>query len=98
MRVGDYMILGSWEQEQLPSGTVQKGDMEILKGRKLVSFELYNLKDDIAEQHNLAEKEPQRLAEMRDKLVKFYTQIQEQMPVWDLPIPMPPATKAKDKK
>jgi arylsulfatase A len=95
MRVGDYMILGSWEQEQLPSGTVQKGDMEILKGRKLVSFELYNLKDDITQQHNLADKEPQRLAEMRDKLVKFYTQIQEQMPVWDLSIPMPPATKTK---
>ena len=38
-----------------------------------ISFELYNLKDDIGQKYNLAEKEPQRLAEMRDKLVKFYT-------------------------
>ena len=98
MRIGDYMLLGSWEQEQLPSGTVQKGDMEILKGRKLVSFELYNLKDEIGQQHNLAEKEPRRLAEMRDKLVKYYTEVQNQMPAWDLPIPMPPAAKTKDKK
>jgi arylsulfatase A len=97
MRMGDYMILGSWEKEQLPSGTVQKGDMQILQGEKLVSFELYNLKSDVAQQHNLAEKEPQRLAEMRSALVKFYSEIQSQMPVWDLPIPTPPTAKTKNK-
>ena len=49
MRIGDYMILGSWEQAKLPPGSVQQGDMEILKERKLVSFELYNLKNDIGQ-------------------------------------------------
>jgi arylsulfatase A len=98
MRIGDYMILGSWEQEVLPSGTVQKGDMEILKTRKLVSFELYNLQDDIGQQTTLAGKEPKRFAEMRDQLIAFYTKLQEQMPVWDLPPSMPPAAKAKEKK
>ncbi|MGI8979053.1 MAG: sulfatase [Pirellulaceae bacterium] len=98
MRIGDYMILGSWEEEQLPSGTVQKGDMEILKGKELVGFELYNLKDDIGQQRNLAQTEPQRLAEMRDKLVKLYAEVQNEMPVWDLPVPMPPTVKSKDKK
>jgi hypothetical protein len=62
-----------------------------------VSFELYNLKDDIGQKQNLANKEPQRLAEMQDKLAKFYAQIQEQMPAWDLPIPMPPVAKPKSK-
>ena len=85
MRIGDYMILGSWEQAKLPPGSVQKGDMEILKERKLVSIELYNLKNDIGQKENLAEKEPQRLAEMREKLVKVYSDIQSQMPEWDLP-------------
>lgn len=97
MRIGDFMILGSWEQDVLPSGTVQKGDMEILKTRKLVSFELYNLKNDIGQQTNLAGKEPERIAEMRNKLVRFYTDLQDQMPDWDLPVPMPPTAKAKDK-
>ena len=85
MRIGDYIILGLWDRKQAPSGTVQKGDMDILKREKLVSFELYNLKDDIAQQHDLAEKEPMRLKEMRDLLVKTYTEVQSQMPVWDLP-------------
>lgn len=98
LRVGDYMILGLWDNERLPSGTVQKGDMKVLKGERLVSFELYNLKDDIGQQHDLAEKEPQRLAEMREQLVKFYSEIQSQMPVWDLPVPIPPASKKSQKK
>ncbi|MCE9526663.1 MAG: sulfatase-like hydrolase/transferase [Planctomycetales bacterium] len=96
MRIGDYMILGSWEQEKLPSGAFQKGDMEILKGRKLVSFELYNLVEDIGQKENLAEKEPQRLAEMRGKLEKVYTDVQNQMPAGDLLSTPPPVEKKKD--
>jgi arylsulfatase A len=97
MRIGDYMILGSWEKKLLPSGTVQKGDIEILKGEKLVSFELYNLRTDIGEQHDLAEKEPRRLAEMRDKLMKFYKELQDEMPAWDLLFATPPSEKPKAK-
>jgi hypothetical protein len=42
-------------------GTLLKGDMEVIKKAKLTAFELYNLRDDLSQTKDLAQKEPQRL-------------------------------------
>ncbi|MCP3928751.1 MAG: sulfatase-like hydrolase/transferase [Bacteroidetes bacterium] len=49
---------GSW--------AVREGDWKLLCTRKL-SIELYNLKDDLSEKNNLAEQEPQKVADLRLK-------------------------------
>ncbi|MFN0018446.1 MAG: hypothetical protein ACKVP0_09320 [Pirellulaceae bacterium] len=67
--------------------------MEILQGERLVNFALYNLQSDIGQRHNLAEKEPTRLAEMRHKLTKVDKQVQDLMPAWDLPSATPSTEK-----
>jgi len=41
----------------------------------MTQFELHNLADDIAEQHNLAEKEPGRLEAMKKTLAKLHAEI-----------------------
>jgi arylsulfatase A len=96
MRVGEWMVLGAWEDTALPQGVVVRGDVELIKSRKLARFELYNVRSDIGETTDLAAKEPQRLKELSAMLVARYEEIQQQAPTWD-DLPEPNATKAKGK-
>jgi arylsulfatase A len=90
MRVGDWMVLGHWDGPQLPPGaSVHRGDCETIKAARLVKFELYNLKDDLAQTTDLAEREPARLRELSAQLVKKYTQVRDEGPVWDVPPDQP---------
>ncbi|QDU97440.1 sulfatase-like hydrolase/transferase [Lignipirellula cremea] len=85
MRIGDYMVLGHWDAQELQAGSsVRLGDMEIIKRAKLVKFELYNLRDDLAEKRDLAEVEPERLQKMAAQLQAKYAEVQAEGPVWTI--------------
>jgi arylsulfatase A len=95
MRVGDYVILGKWDGPELPAGAgVAAGDCEIIKAAKLNGFELYNLKTDLAQKHDLAAAEPEKLKELSGLLVAKYQEVQKQGPVWKVP---PATAKEKEK-
>lgn len=47
------------------SGAVRNGDYKLIEFFDTGEFELYNLREDIGEQFNLAEKMPQKLTEMK---------------------------------
>ncbi|MAG94081.1 MAG: arylsulfatase [Planctomycetaceae bacterium] len=86
MRVGDYMILGHWDQQLLSAGSsVRAGDMELIKKAELVDFELYNLRADLAQQRDLKETEPQRFARMKVQLLRKYREVRDAGPNWDVP-------------
>jgi arylsulfatase A len=61
---------------------MRQGDWKILADNALARFELYNLRDDIAEKHNLAADQPQRLTEMRRILRDLHTEIAAEGPKW----------------
>jgi arylsulfatase A len=84
MRIGDYMILGHWDGAR-SGGTVGADDVETIKRAKLTDFELYNLRDDLAQQHDLAAAEPERLKAMSAQLVKKYREVQAEGPRWKFP-------------
>lgn len=97
MRVGDWMVLGAWEDTALPQGVVVQGDVELIKSRKLARFELYNLAQDVSETTDLAAKEPDRLKKFSGMLAAKYEEIQRAAPAWQ-DLPEPGATKVKGKK
>ncbi len=45
---------------------------------------LYNIKNDLGQQNDLADSEPQRLAELREIMVKLHRDAIDEGPVWDL--------------
>jgi len=61
---------------------MRQGDWKILADNKMTKFELYNLRDDTAEKHNLAASEPERLAAMKKKLIKLHAEIDAEGPKW----------------
>ncbi|UCG46658.1 MAG: sulfatase [Phycisphaerales bacterium] len=61
---------------------MRQGDWKILAPTDLSRFELYNLKEDLAESQNLAADEPQRLEEMKKTLIELNAQIEAEGPDW----------------
>ena len=68
-----------------PKVALRDGDWKILADESLKTFELYNLRSDLAESKNLADSEPQRLAEMIEKLTAFHADVAKDRVVWEQP-------------
>jgi len=64
------------------TAAMREGDWKILADKKMTKFELYNLRKDIAEEHNLAASEPRRLAAMKKRLVELHAEIEAEGPEW----------------
>jgi arylsulfatase A len=62
---------------------IRQGDWKILSNNEMTKCELYNLRKDIAEQHNLTESQPERLEAMKKVLAKLHSEIDAEGPVWD---------------
>jgi len=69
---------GRWRTT--PAGAVQKGDFKLIEFFEDGRLELYNLKDDIGEQDNLAEKMPQKTAELHDLLKAWRKSVNAPVP------------------
>jgi arylsulfatase A-like enzyme len=48
----------------IPSGAVRSGDYKLIEWFEDGSIELYNLKDDISEKHDLAASKPEKADEL----------------------------------
>ncbi len=88
MREGDWVILA--HAGPLPQGAgaaLKAGDLEMIKGAKLSTFELYNLRDDISQTKDVAKQEPERLRAMSERLRAMYREVVAEGPTWDVPAP-----------
>jgi arylsulfatase A len=83
LRDGDWIVLGRWDGPDLgPGGSVQKGDVDLIKKHNLIGFELYNLKDDPSQSRDLASSEPERLQILAKQLIEKYTEIRSEGKRW----------------
>lgn len=63
-----------------PYGAVRQGDWKLVEFYEDDRVELYNLRDDIGEQHDRAGTEPAKAAELRLRLAAWRTRVGAQMP------------------
>jgi arylsulfatase A len=83
MRVGDWKILATLSEPDLkPGADITDEVQQSIKRAELASFELYNLRNDVGETTDLAEKEPKRLEAMAAQLGKLYHEVRDEGPVW----------------
>jgi len=72
-----------------PAGAVRAGDWKLIEYFEDERLELYNLKDDIGEQHNLAKQMPAKTSELHDLVVNWRKSVgasvpREQNPLYNL--------------
>jgi arylsulfatase A-like enzyme len=63
-----------------PYSAIRKGDYKLIEFHDDMRVELYNVPDDIGEKTNLAEKMPDKVNELRDRLHAWRTEVGAQMP------------------
>ena len=69
---------GTWRT--VPAGAIRQGDFKLIEFFEDKRLELYNLKDDIGEKHNLAEAMPRRVRELHQRLVQWRRTVNAPVP------------------
>jgi hypothetical protein len=64
-----------------PCSAVRRGDWKLIEWAEDNRSELFNLAQDIGEQTNLADKEPQRVADLRAELAAWQKQVGAKFPI-----------------
>jgi arylsulfatase A len=89
IREGDWKLAATVDRPDLkPAGGITEEDRESNQHAELAEFSLFNLRDDIAETRDLSDEEPDRLADMKSRLLKKYHEVRDespQWPVWEFP-------------
>jgi arylsulfatase A len=76
LRDGDWALIGRIDDPvKKRTHWLASTDMPFIKGSTPTHFELYNLRDDIGQQHDLSAKEPERLAAMKAAMKKLHAEV-----------------------
>jgi arylsulfatase A-like enzyme len=81
-----YLGAGSGHWRTTPVGLIEIGDWKLMEFFEDGRLELYNLKDDIGEQTNLAQKVPEKTRELHDRMVAWRKEINAPMPTPNKPV------------
>jgi arylsulfatase A-like enzyme len=75
-----YLGAGAGSWRTTPAGAIRAGDWKLLEFFEDGRLELYNLREDIGEKHNLAGQMPAKVKELHAKLLAWRKEIQAPMP------------------
>jgi len=75
-----YLGAGANTWRTTPAGSIRDGDWKLQEFFETGKRELYNLKDDLGEKHDLAAAQPDKLKELHEKLLAWRKQIGAPMP------------------
>lgn len=94
-----YLGAGEGTWRTTPVGLIEAGDWKLMEFFEDGRLELYNLKDDIGEQKNLATEMPDKTKELHAKMIAWREAIQAPMPAKNVPkTSAEPKKKGKGKK
>lgn len=63
-----------------PSGAIREGDWKLIEDYEFGQLELYNLREDPGEQHDLADAQPERMNRMLERLQAWRSEVNATMP------------------
>lgn len=94
-----YLGAGQGTWRTTPVGLIEEGDWKLMEFFEDGRLELYNLKDDIGEQKNLATENPDKTKELHAKMIAWRESIKAPMPTKNEPkATAAPKKKGKGKK
>jgi arylsulfatase A-like enzyme len=93
-----YLGAGGDTWRTTPAGAIRTGDWKLHEFFEDGRLELYNLKDDIGEKHNLAAAQPDKVKELHAQLLAWRDEIKAPMPTKNANIGAPEKKKARKQK
>lgn len=80
-----YLGAGPQQWRTTPVSLVQQGDWKLMEFLEDGRLELYNLRDDLGETHNLAQEQPVKTRELLARLQRWRAEINAPMPTKNSP-------------
>jgi arylsulfatase A-like enzyme len=80
-----YLGAGGTEYRTKPVGAIRSGDYKLLEFFEDGRLELYNLKEDVGQKNNLADKQPEKAKELHEKLAAWQKATDAKMPTPNTP-------------
>ncbi len=93
-----YLGAGENTWRTTPVGTIEVGDWKLMEFFEDEHLELYNLRDDLGEQKNLAAENPEKTKELHAKMIAWREAIKAPMPTRNNEQKKPAFKKGKGKK
>ena len=84
MRDGDFSLVADPDYEISTNNMFREAWIPKIKSGGYRNYQLFNLKDDPCQKKNLAEEQPERLAEMKAQLLEINASIMADGPDWHL--------------
>jgi arylsulfatase A-like enzyme len=75
-----YLGAGQGAWRTTPAGSIRAGDWKLIEFFETGKLELYNLRDDLSEKHDLAASMPDRVKDLHDRMIAWRKQIGAPMP------------------
>ncbi|MEM8955733.1 MAG: sulfatase-like hydrolase/transferase [Verrucomicrobiota bacterium] len=83
MRYGNWKVLAKLDGGELPKfQNLHPGNADQLRNATLTDIEIYQVSEDIAESKNLAQENPEKLAELTKVLETSWAELVTDSPVW----------------
>jgi arylsulfatase A-like enzyme len=82
-----YLGANANDWRTTPGGAIRVGDFKLLEYFEDNHVELYNLKDDLSQQHDLAQSDPDKAKQLHAKLVAWRESMHAKMPTPNTPEP-----------
>jgi arylsulfatase A len=85
MRVEDWKIMCRLKSDTTTLGHIHnlyEGNEKLVKEAKMVDFELYNMRSDISETENVAQKYPEVFKNMKEKFTSEYAALLNESHIW----------------
>jgi arylsulfatase A-like enzyme len=92
-----YLGAGNDKWRTKPAGAIRSGDFKLIEFFEDNHVELYNLKEDLSQKHDLAKERPELAKELHDKLIAWRKDTNAKMPTANKDR-RPPNEKKKGKK
>ncbi|VGO12341.1 Arylsulfatase [Pontiella desulfatans] len=84
IRDGDYSLLAEPDYELSRNNTLQEAWIPAIKTGGYTNYQLFNLKDDPAQENDLSTAQPERLERMKKKLLEINASVMADGPDWHL--------------
>lgn len=82
LRDGDWSLVGYLEEGLPASHSLSEAQQAFLKRAKIQRFELYNLAEDLEQQHDVSADHPERFEAMKEAMVRLHADVVAEGPTW----------------
>jgi len=82
LRKGDLILTAKWDGGEYTRGRFRRTYVKDIKTAELTDFELYNIKEDDAQENVVNNDHPELLTSLKEELILIHREVREDSPEW----------------